>query len=118
MNGERGWTPRASRKRRLGVDHQDGLGAWVGFAGLARTTVERLIEYGSSHCEDAEAAQPLAGTLADMQHIMGAECTHLHDAGQRMLAQVRYLERTVKQGCFLLGHCPTASPRPQLRGLR
>ena len=47
---------------------------WTGFAGVAQTTVERLLREGGARDEDATAA-PLADKLATLQHIMGGECT-------------------------------------------
>ena len=47
---------------------------WTGFAGVAQTTVERLLREGGARDEDATAA-PLADKLATLQHIMGGACT-------------------------------------------
>ena len=43
---------------------------WTGFAGVAQTTVERLLREGGARDEDATAA-PLADKLATLQHIVG-----------------------------------------------
>jgi len=48
---------------------------WVGFAGLARTVVERLIEEGGRRDEDSESCLPRAHVLADIRHVMGGGCT-------------------------------------------
>lgn len=78
--------PRARGGR--GGDGQDHPRArsWVGFAGLAQTSVERLTRAGGTR---DELELPQAEALADLRHVLGGHCTdasvdaragHLRDA--------------------------------------
>ena len=84
--------------RRLGkVTTRDGHEEWVGFAGLARTTVERLLRAGAHTSEDvaASATATQSHTLATVRHVLGGECAKLDMSGVR--DTVRALERRVVQ---------------------
>ena len=86
------------RMRRLGkVTTRDGHEEWVGFAGLARTTVERLLRAGAHTSEDvaASATTTQSHTLATVRHVLGGECAKLDMSGVR--DTVRALERRVVQ---------------------
>ena len=86
LMGVEGWRTVARRQRRLGpvstaTDTEGATGEngdahrWVGFAGLAQTTVERLLRAGGTRDEDAESsALPLADELADLRHVLAAQC--------------------------------------------
>ena len=84
------------RMRRLGkVTTRDGHEEWVGFAGLARTTVERLLREGALKSEDVAASETTtqSHTLATVRHVLGGECAKLDITGVR--DAVRALERHV-----------------------
>ena len=62
-------------KRRLGVAEDGGSARWAGFAGLARTVVEALVDEGGRRDEDIESSKAMvANRLADMRHVLGGEC--------------------------------------------
>ena len=91
-----GWCEGARNKRRLGTLSMEGGGgdSWVGFAGLSRTVVEKLVQEGGKRDEDTVAATyPHSNTLADMRHVLGGECSAL-DTGP-LLTQIRSVERTI-----------------------
>ena len=86
------------RMRRLGKGTtRDGHEEWVGFAGLARTTVERLLRAGAHTSEDvaASATATQSHTLATVRHVLGGECAKLDMSGVR--DTVRALEWRVVQ---------------------
>ena len=70
-----------STRRRLGTVAASAAGGaaarWVGFAGLAQTTVERLLREGDGDAASQRAAATLtpAHTLATPRHIHDGECT-------------------------------------------
>ena len=71
-----------------------GGDSWVGFAGLSRTVVEKLVQEGGKRDEDTFAATyPHSNTLADMRHVLGGECSAL-DTGP-LLTQISSVERTI-----------------------
>jgi hypothetical protein len=75
MVDETGWAPNMRGKRRLGVAEDGGSARWVGFAGLARTVVEALVDEGGRRDEDIESSKAMvANRLADMRHVLGGEC--------------------------------------------
>ena len=82
MMGDRRWKEGARNVRRLGVMKTDPEqpAAWVGFAGLARTVVERLVEEGGGRDEDRAAERPISDVLADVPHVLGGECTAVNVA--------------------------------------
>ena len=91
-----GWVAGSTGKRRLGTCDAGAEGTrWVGFAGLARTVVERLVEHGSTHDEDCDAAVPLADVRADVQHVLGGECHAV--SAEPLLMSVRYLACVVRR---------------------
>ena len=61
-----------------GAGTHEHKSTWTGFAGVAQTTVERLLREGGSVDEDATDA-PLADRLATLQHIMSGACTGTAD---------------------------------------
>ena len=72
----------------------DGGGTWVGFAGLSRTVVEKLIQEGGTRDEDTAAATyPPSDTLATMRHVLGGECSCLNTSP--LLTQIRSLESAI-----------------------
>lgn len=75
MIDETGWAPNMRGKRRLGVAEDGGSARWAGFAGLARTVVEALVDEGGRRDEDIESSKAMvANRLADMRHVLGGEC--------------------------------------------
>ena len=102
-----GWMECAARRRRrLGPAAADsgmwqGRPAWVGFAGLSHTTVERLLRDGAGRDEDADSSRaPLAPPqqLADLRHVMGGECDGAAGAGEasdELLRTLTILEHAV-----------------------
>ena len=92
---EHGWLRGTRDKRRLGpVEQPDGCTPWVGFAGLARTTVERLLGEGAALSEDARAATaPVSSVLANVRHVLGGECESLDVNAIR--AEVQSIERQI-----------------------
>lgn len=93
-----GWVAGTRGKRRLGVAEEAG-GRWVGFAGLARTTVERLVADGAQRDEDeASSREPLADRLADLRHVLGGGCEGAEGSEKtvrEMLGLVAEMERAV-----------------------
>ena len=53
---ERAWAAGARARRRLGPVDEGGSSRWVGFAGLAQTTVERLLRLGDKDTADKHAS--------------------------------------------------------------
>ena len=92
-----GWAVGSSGKRRLGTlgGGEDHGSRWVGFAGLARTVVERLVERGGTVDEDSEAATPIATVIADVQHVLGGECAAM--SVEPVLQCVRSIARTIRR---------------------
>ena len=72
--------------RRLGRQPD---GSWVGFAGLACTVVERLIENPSDETTHA-GDDGLSPILATPRHVLGAECTSL-DSSPHLRASCKHL---------------------------
>ena len=98
-----GGDERERTRRRLGpVPGGQAGGArtrWVGFAGLAQTTVERLLREGGEEAADTRAsAAPAASTLATARHTLGGECAAADAAGTGMAAAaqaIRHMQRLV-----------------------
>ena len=92
------WATGTRTRRRLGPT-QDGSSRWVGFAGLAQTTVERLLRLGDETTADARASNlPPATTQADARHILGGECPGVSCAEENAAeasASVRGMQRCV-----------------------
>ena len=64
-------------KRRLGTieKNKENRFAWVGFAGLQQTVVEKLVREGGRRDEDEiSSTLPLSRNLADLRHMLGGEC--------------------------------------------
>jgi len=101
MNDEAGWTQQSRGKRRMGtLNNQSGNKvAWVGFAGLAQTVVERLLREGERRDEDQESSRlSLSKKLADMRHILGGECAgeDMHeDTMKKALELVIIIEKRI-----------------------
>ena len=72
---ERAWAAGARARRRLGPVDEGGSSRWVGFAGLAQTTVERLLRLGDEDTADKHVSNlPPAEVQADARHVLGGEC--------------------------------------------
>lgn len=89
--GEREWAESARTRRRLGPVETAAAGQqpvrWVGFAGLAQTTIERLLRLGDEESADARASNlPLAVTQADARHVLGGECPGVPRAAEATAA--------------------------------
>ena len=72
---------------------------FVGFAGLARTTVERLLRENGAADENERATQGRqpSGMPGDMRHVLGGECTGVQGAQERALClqHVREMQKMV-----------------------
>ena len=97
-----GWIPGARQRRRLGAltvgpaNHTHTQ--WVGFAGLAQTTVERLLREGSEIVDQRASSAPHATTLASARHVHGGECSGVggaHAATAEALRRVRCMQQRV-----------------------
>ena len=93
------WAAGTRTRRRLGPTTVDGSSRWVGFAGLAQTTVERLLRLGDETTADEHASNlPPAPTQADARHILGGECPcvpHADEDAAKARASVRGMQRCV-----------------------
>ena len=101
MTDETGWVQNSRGKRRMGTLNNQGGNkvAWVGFAGLAQTVVEKLIREGEWRDEDQDSSKlPLSNKLADLRHILGGECTggDMHeDTMKKVLEIVTIIEKRI-----------------------
>ena len=96
MTGQGGWREGTRHKRRLGTldVSETGNTRWVGFAGLGRTTVEKLIKDGETRDEDKAAAQhPASNQLASLRHVLGGECPSVNT--RTLIACIRATEHAV-----------------------
>ena len=72
---------------------------WVGFAGLARTVTERLIQSPTDDAAPPDITQ-LAPCLADMRHVLGGQCeagTEYAAAKTEMIKAVVQIEHSITQ---------------------
>ena len=83
-HGDVGWRPGTRAVRRLQRVTRGDHAAWVGFAGLQQTVVERLLRQEA-------VEEPPVGRLADMRHIMGGGCA----AGPEYEQAVARLARSI-----------------------
>ena len=114
MDGDT-WTSGGRAKRRLGTLHTpDAPPRWVGFAGLARTVTERLIQEGATRDEDRAALSPRSHTLATVRHVLGGECTASNV--QPLLSAVLQIETFIRRegGTGSALHETVAAARAQL----
>ena len=97
-----GWVPGARQRRRLGPLDIGPPGhthtRWVGFAGLAQTTVERLMADGGDAADQRASSVPHAATLATARHVHGGECLGVactQSASAEALTHVRHMQKRV-----------------------
>ena len=83
-HGDVGWRPGTRTVRRLQKVTIGTQPAWVGFAGLQQTVVERLLRHEA-------AEEPPIGHLADVRHVMGGGCA----AGPEYEQAVARLARSI-----------------------
>ena len=94
-----GWHEGSRRVRRLGTDEEEAFERpphWMGFAGLARTVVERLLRDGD--LDGGQLGDTAAERIADVRHVLGGRCRaspEYQAARDEMEAAVRGVERAI-----------------------
>ena len=96
---ERVKAPRNIRRQRLQL-RPEAPPRWAGFAGLARTVTERLIQTPTNDITPSDT-QHWTQPLADVQHVLSGKCSagrEYDNVKKEMMAAVAQIERRVVQG--------------------